>query len=70
MQFKLWYSLLGIIYYCYYRYFVEKRSVWEEEGEKEQKKNSSISVGKFSNTVDASIAQYTGGYILVVISLN
>ncbi|XP_050578152.1 mitochondrial-processing peptidase subunit alpha [Bombus affinis] len=46
------------------KYFVEKRSVWEEEGEKEQKKNSSISVGKFSNTVDASIAQYTGGYIL------
>ncbi|XP_003394101.1 mitochondrial-processing peptidase subunit alpha [Bombus terrestris] len=46
------------------KYFVEKKSVWEEEGEKEQKKNSSISVGKFSNTVDASIAQYTGGYIL------
>lgn len=45
------------------KYFVEKKSVWEE-GEKEQKKNSSISVGKFSNTVDASIAQYTGGYIL------
>ncbi|XP_043577757.1 mitochondrial-processing peptidase subunit alpha [Bombus pyrosoma] len=45
------------------KYFVEKKSVWEE-GEKEQKKNSSISIGKFSNTVDASIAQYTGGYIL------
>lgn len=45
------------------KYFVEKKSVWEEEGEKEQK-NSSISIGKFSNTVDASIAQYTGGYIL------
>ncbi|XP_060812668.1 mitochondrial-processing peptidase subunit alpha [Bombus pascuorum] len=46
------------------KYFVEQKSIWEEEGEKEQKKNSSISVGKFSNTVDASIAQYTGGYIL------
>ncbi|XP_003693437.1 mitochondrial-processing peptidase subunit alpha [Apis florea] len=42
------------------KYFVNEKSVWEEERIEE----NSISVRKSLNRVDASIAQYTGGYIL------
>lgn len=53
--------------YCYHcRYFVEEKSIWEEEGGQVQ----NDSVEKHLNTVDASIAQYTGGYILVIVVLN
>lgn len=62
-------SILNIFfefYNNYYRYFVNEKSVWEEERIEE----NSISVRKSLNRVDASIAQYTGGYILVIIALN
>ena len=43
------------------KYFVEKKSIWKEE---EKETNATAPVGKLVNTVDASIAQYTGGYVL------
>ncbi|XP_054008152.1 mitochondrial-processing peptidase subunit alpha [Hylaeus anthracinus] len=39
------------------RHFIDKKSIWEEEGEERGNTNSVPSV-------DTSIAQYTGGYIL------
>ncbi|XP_076754885.1 mitochondrial-processing peptidase subunit alpha [Xylocopa sonorina] len=45
------------------KHFVEEKSVWEED-EKREKGNNSVAIGNFLNTVDGSIAQYTGGYIL------
>ncbi|XP_076183131.1 mitochondrial-processing peptidase subunit alpha isoform X2 [Ptiloglossa arizonensis] len=44
------------------KHFIEKKSIWEEE--EERGISNLISSGKLINTVDASIAQYTGGYIL------
>lgn len=52
---------------------MEEKSAWEEDEEKEEsrgQKGHSVSVGRPRNTVDTSIAQYTGGYILVGIILN
>ena len=43
------------------KYFVEKKSIWKEE---EKENNAAVPLGKLANTVDASIAQYTGGYVL------
>lgn len=43
------------------KYFVDEKSVWEEE---QQWKKENVFAGKPVNAVDASIAQYTGGYIL------
>ncbi|XP_012152211.1 mitochondrial-processing peptidase subunit alpha isoform X2 [Megachile rotundata] len=42
------------------KYFVDEKSIWEEE----QQWTKENFAGKPKNTVDASIAQYTGGYIL------
>ncbi|XP_076627484.1 mitochondrial-processing peptidase subunit alpha isoform X1 [Colletes latitarsis] len=43
------------------KHFVEKKSIWEEE---EKVNTNSVSSEKLLSTVDKSIAQYTGGYIL------
>ena len=42
------------------KYFVEKKSTWKEE----EKNDATVPLGKLTNTVDASVAQYTGGYVL------
>ncbi|XP_076673686.1 mitochondrial-processing peptidase subunit alpha isoform X1 [Andrena cerasifolii] len=42
------------------KYFVEKKSTWKEE----EKNDAAVPLGKLMNTVDASVAQYTGGYVL------
>jgi len=40
-----------------YRYFVDQKPIWEEQ--------TDLIFANNENTVDRSIAQYTGGYILV-----
>lgn len=46
-----------------FRYFVDQKPIWEED-------KSLVLSGRLSNLVDESIAQYTGGYILVMSKFN
>lgn len=42
------------------KYFVEEKSIWDEEEERQGRKEK----GSTEHLIDTSIAQYTGGYIL------